>query len=63
MEAEDLIAAVRERHSLRALRIMAGGQAFLSVPYRGQEIGTDGVVADAGSAVIMANRLVDPRRL
>ena len=59
--AADLIAAVREKDHLRGVRIMVGGQAFLSRATLWHEVGADATAGDAAAAVLIANRLVGRR--
>jgi len=61
-EAANLISVIRERRSLRGVRIMVGGQAFQARPFLWQEIGADGSAEDADSAVTKANELVSRPR-
>jgi methanogenic corrinoid protein MtbC1/DNA-binding XRE family transcriptional regulator len=58
-EAEYLFSVVRERRSLRGVRILAGGKAFQRRPSLWQEIGADGTGKDAESAVKTADGLVE----
>jgi methanogenic corrinoid protein MtbC1/DNA-binding XRE family transcriptional regulator len=58
-EAHELIVAIRRTETLRAMRIMVGGQAFQSRPDLWQDIGADETAFDAESAVMGADRLID----
>ncbi len=60
-EAGDLIATIRGKRSLSAVRVIAGGQAFHSRPQLWQEIGADATAGNAESAVTACNRLVGRR--
>ena len=57
-EAEDLIAAIRDKPFLKKVKILAGGRVFQSRPTLWQEIGADGTAGNAESAVKAANSLV-----
>ena len=56
--AADLISAVRSEKPLRALKIIAGGQAFQDHPSLSKDIGADGTAANAESAAKVSNDLV-----
>ena len=56
--AADLIRAVRAEKPLRALKIMAGGQALRDHPWGWKDIGADGTAANAEDAVKVANDLI-----
>jgi len=60
--AADLISAVRAEKPLRALKILAGGQAFRDHPSLLKDIGADGTAANAEDAVKEANDLVGGNR-
>jgi MerR family transcriptional regulator, light-induced transcriptional regulator len=56
--AADLIRAIRAEKPLRALKIMAGGQAFRDHPCGWKDIGADGTAVNAEEAVKVAEDLV-----
>ena len=59
MEVRDLTAAIRRTESLRAMRILVGGQAFQSRPDLWHDIGADETALDAESAVSRADQLLN----
>ncbi len=56
-EVKKLITAIRNKESLRGIKIMVGGRVFMTVPDIWSEIGADATAGNAREAVTAAQRL------
>ncbi len=56
-EVKKLIAAIRNKESLRGIKIMVGGRVFMTVPDIWSEIGADATAGNAREAVTVAQRI------
>ena len=56
-EVKKLITAIRNKESLRGIKIMVGGRVFMTVPDIWSEIGADATAGNAREAVTVAQRI------
>ena len=59
----ELISGIRKSEKCEGVKILVGGNAFLSTPDLWKHMGADGFAKDANQAVEVANRLVTERAL